>query len=298
MLNKRFFGLSLLILIVCFPISRVIGQDETHIKKFVVLGNSLSLHQITNFWWGAWGMAATQRDSDFCHVLGNLITTWQNENCSFSVYNISDWERGHNSDRELKKVLNLLDGDEDLVVVRVGECVNSFDTYQTDMERLIDSVRLRSKNAQVVVSGNFWPHYLRECGQQDACLSRHCIWCPLKQLWAKENIGTVDDEVYGDDSIWHKISDGGGIAQGVANHPNNRGHKLIAQNLFDSIIIHFKNTTAIQMVCNEPQKEKAVEYFDLQGRRVERPEQRGVYIRCVIYENGSRKSRKIVYSDN
>jgi hypothetical protein len=297
---KGELGESILKLIVAFLFIAVgtinlAAQEEAPIGEWIVLGNSFALHNITSFWWGNWGMAASRRDSDFCHVLNERISKWQNKEPVLSCYNIADWERDHGSEEQIHKVAALLSGREALIVIRVGECVNDTKNYEEDFETLIDSLRLRNPQAKIFVTGNFWPNYQKEIRQEGACNAKSCVWCPLRQLCQDENLSDEDSLVYGDDLKWHKISDGGFTASGVANHPNDRGHRLIAESLFDSVKVVWRNFTGIRDFRMDEQLPVVTEYFDLSGRRVNKPTERGIYIIRTTNIRGQRRSRKIFF---
>ncbi len=300
-LNKLFIKNAPCLLVLAWGIL-VCGNITAHsssekIKEIAVLGNSFSIHPITDFWWGEWGMAATHRDSDYCHVLLRLITEWQEGDMpEMKVHNIADFERGHGDQRVREKTVGKLSGTEDLIVLRIGECVNSYTDYTEDLEALIDMIKAYNPSARLVMSGNFWPNSQRDDSQLAAALSRGCIWCPLRPLFSKETIATVNDKVNGDDGEWHIIKDGGFMAQGVANHANNLGHRLIAGALFDSIRSAWQ-LTAIAEIKPESSVIINTEFYDLGGRRINGKPRAGTYIVRRIYSDGRRVSKKVVVTE-
>jgi len=289
----KLMGLVLLTIGFC---GNAAGEETIPIREWIVFGNSFAIHDITSYWWGNWGMAASRRDSDFCHVLNQRIANFQNHEPVFSCHNIADWERDHNSKYEIQKITRMLSGREDLIVLRVGECVNTTSTYEEDFENLIDSLSLKSVNAKIIVTGNFWPNYQKEICQEEACNAKGCIWCPLLQLCKDENLSNKDSLVYGDDNKWHKISEGGFIASGVSNHPNDRGHRLIAESIFDSVKISWPTFLGIKNIGLDDERPVITEYFDLDGRLVKKPAERGIYIMRTKDASGRRKSRKILFA--
>jgi len=175
------------------------GHSEGKIKEMAVMGNSFTIHPVTDYWWGEWGMAAACRDSDYCHILQQLITQWQDgDKPEMTIHNVADFERGHWSPNVRDKTVDMLSGTEDLIVLRLGECVSNFTDYTEDLEALIDQIKAHSPNAAIVMSGSFWPSSQRDDSQSAAALSRSCIWCPLRSLCSKETMATVNDKVYGD----------------------------------------------------------------------------------------------------
>lgn len=273
------------------------GHSYGKIKEMAVMGNSFTIHPVTDYWWGEWGMAAACRDSDYCHILQQLITQWQDgDKPEMTIHNVADFERGHGSPSVRDKTVGKLSGTEDLIVLRLGECVSNFTDYTEDLEALIDQIKAHSPNAAIVMSGSFWPSSQRDDSQSASALSRSCIWCPLRSLCSKETMATINDKVYGDDNEWHFIKDGGLMAQGVANHANNLGHRLIAENLFDSIRSSWR-LSAIAETRPAPPAVIAVEYYDLGGRRINGKPLSGVYIVRKTYSDGHRESKKVVVTN-
>ncbi len=272
-------------------------QSSDRIKEITVLGNSFSIHPITDFWWGEWGMAATHRDSDYCHVLLQLITEWQDGDMpEMKIHNVADFERGHGSQKVREKTVAQLSGTEDLIILRLGECVNNYADYTEDLETFIDMLKAYSPSARLVMSGNFWPNSQRDASQLAAALSKNCIWCPLRPVFSTETMATVNDKVYGDDGEWHVIKDGGFMAKGVANHANNLGHRLIAEALFDSIRSAWQ-LTAIAGMKPESSVVINTEYYDLGGRRINGKPRTGIYIVRRVYSDGHHVSKKVVVTE-
>lgn len=276
-------------------VAQVRAEGEPRIHRWVSLGNSFTVHPITNFWWGAWGMAATDRESDFSHVLQRKITEWQGGwEPRMVCYNMSGWELYHGSEQQREYILKRLDGTEELVLLRIGECVMKYDNYQQDLEVLIDDIRAKSPNARIVVSGCFWPNSQREMAQEAAAKSRQCIWCPFTGMCNSETLAGLNYRVMGDDGAWHGLVEGGASAQSVANHANNLGHMLMAEALFDSIQANWGTNLAILPQWADKGKVVRVEYFDLSGRRLEQAPAVGISICREYREDGSYTSRKVV----
>lgn len=199
----------LLVLVFSIIINNPAQSHAERIRKVAIMGNSFSIHPITDYWWGEWGMAATHRDSDYCHVLQKLITNWQGEEPELAIHNIADFERGHGKDEVRQQTAEKLTGAEDLIILRIGECVSNYVHYTEDLEALIDRIKFRSPGAKIVMSGCFWPSHKRDSSQLAASTSKNCIWCPLRQLCSSETLATLDDRVFGDDYLWHFIKEGG-----------------------------------------------------------------------------------------
>lgn len=212
----------------------VLSTVSLTVNKWLALGNSITRHPITSFWWGDWGMAATTREKDWVHRLNVKIQGTNPVAPSFNAYNIANWEVAHNT-FDKTAYDSYFAGDEDLVVIRLGENALDDANYQADFELLIDYVKSKAPLARIVVTGNFWTSSSRELKQKTASDNKGCIWVQLNQLDSATYKSTLGTSVYGDDLAWHLISDGGATAAGVANHPGDVGMEAIADAIFSVI---------------------------------------------------------------
>jgi hypothetical protein len=209
----------------------VLSTISLTVHKWLALGNSITLHGIASFWWGNWGMAATTRDKDWVHVLQTKLATRYGAAPAFEAYNIAAWETAHNT-YDKTQMDGYFDGDEDLVVLKIGENVSYDANYQNNFDLLIKYIRSKAPQARIVVCGCFWTSSEKDTAQKNASDANSCIWVKLSQLDNAANKSTLDTQVYGDDLQWHTISDGGAIAPGVAAHPGDLGMTNIANAIY------------------------------------------------------------------
>ena len=102
------------VLLLLLTSSRTDGGG-VRVRSWTAMGNSFTLHSVTDFWWGLWGMAATHRDSDYVHVLHRLITEQQQYEPELGIANIVQFEYSHASQTVRASTVNNLRGDEQLV---------------------------------------------------------------------------------------------------------------------------------------------------------------------------------------
>lgn len=208
------------------------------VKKWVAFGNSITKHPISSFWWGEWGMAATKEEYDYIHVLKKLIDKEYDVDSSFKAVNIAAWERDFDGfDKALIK--NSIDGDEDLIIIRLGENVASttevYSIYQDKLNELIVYMKTLNSKANFIVTGNFWTNENKDVIQKTVAEKNNCLWISLKHLDTPDNKSTTDTKVFGADGNWHTISDGGDKASAVASHPGNKGMEGIANAIYLTI---------------------------------------------------------------
>lgn len=209
------------------------------VSRWVAFGNSITRHGITPYWWGEWGMAATGKAQDYIHVLNSFLENKFKKVIAVETVNIGPWELNFSGyDKNL--ITPYLTGAEDLIVLRLGENVpdndNTYAVYEKELTDLLKFIKGKSAKATIVITGNFWTNSKKDVVQKKVADQNNCIWVPLKQLDLPENKSTLSTQVFGADNKWHLISEGGSAAQGVANHPNDKGMYNIAEAIYKSIV--------------------------------------------------------------
>lgn len=224
-MTKRIIPILLLLLLIAGC-----GKKESHnnvVKKWVAVGNSITWHPNNDNWPGEWGMAATSPEKDYVHVLNHELRN-NFDSASFKIAWAVDWETNH-TNYDLSYFDSFFDGDEDLVVIRLGENVKDTSNYQSDFLKLIQHLKELSPHAKFVISGIFMSESndlkYKESIQQNVSKSENCIWVPINHLDTKENRNTVGSIVNG-----NKIEN-----QTVANHPGDNGMKAIAKAILDAL---------------------------------------------------------------
>ena len=68
--------------------------------NYLAIGNSITIHQLNEYWWNECGMAATSADKDFVHIVTSTL------DAKSYAYNFATWElMGH----DRGETLSLLD---------------------------------------------------------------------------------------------------------------------------------------------------------------------------------------------
>ncbi|MCL1640984.1 SGNH/GDSL hydrolase family protein [Elizabethkingia anophelis] len=201
-------------------------------NKIAHLGNSICRHQITSFWWGDWGMAATTRDKDYVH---QFLSKYKSKNSSATTQalNIATWETGHTTYNKSQLDSTLLGSD--LVVIRIGENVTWSTSFKSEFRLLVEYIISKVPNATLLIGGTFWYSQEKDSDMKAVADEKGITFVSMQGLDIPENKQTLSGQVFGDDNQWHTIADGGSIAEGVANHPNDRGMQLIAERLYNSL---------------------------------------------------------------
>ncbi|MGV0946064.1 hypothetical protein ACTS93_02620 [Empedobacter falsenii] len=197
------------------------------------LGNSICRHEITPFWWGDWGMAATKRENDYVH---KFLTKYQEVNPSATslAKNIAHWETDYMTYD--KNQLNSIVADVDLITISVGENVTWSSAFKQAFKDLIlHIISHNTKKAKIIVCGEFWFNTDKDRDMKDVATELGLSFISFEDTQGSQYKSTIDTKVYGDDNQWHTISDGGSIAVGVAKHPNDIWFELKANRIMKSL---------------------------------------------------------------
>jgi len=196
-------------------------------ENVMVLGNSITKHPITSFWWGEWGMAASVAEKDFVHVLENMVQA-QNPTTVFDCTNIAAWEQNYNGYD--KTQLNPFLAGKDMVIVRLGENVVYGADYQAAIESLFDYIRAYNPDVTLITTGQFWRNDPKEAAMVAAAAVKNVPFIQLDQLDNAGNKSVMGAIVYDAEGNPHAIDN-----QGVANHPSDTGMQNIAEAIYNAI---------------------------------------------------------------
>lgn len=200
-------------------------------NKYVAIGNSITKHPHAEYWWGNWGMAATEKEKDYFHIVSQELLN-RNSNCVFEALNFAEWERSNNRREELKKLDEYLTIETDLVTIFLGENVNNIDTLEDDFIELINYVKEKtSDNVSIIVIGMFWNNIEINNIKKNVA---NTLNLKFVNLIGKYDNGyytsKVNSEVLGDDGNKHIITN-----PFVAEHPGDVGMRAIANEIIELI---------------------------------------------------------------
>lgn len=203
------------------------NKSDLIVKKWVAVGNSITWHPINEKWFGEWGMAATSPEKDYVHVLNQKFKN-NVDSVSLNIAWAVDWETDH-TNYDLSYFDPFFNGDEDLVVIRLGENVRDTANYEYDFTRLVQHLKGLSPNAKIVITGIFMSESndlkYKESIQKKVAKLENCIWVPINQLDTKNNRSSTGNVINK-----HIIQD-----ETVANHPGDKGMEAIALSIYNAL---------------------------------------------------------------
>ncbi len=191
--------------------------------KVLFLGNSITLHGKKSDigWENEWGMAASKKENDYVHLMIKKIK--QNDSDAvFSICQIAEWERNYKTP---ENTATLFEESQkfgaDIIIARFVENCPGKDFDEALFEKayfpFVKSFDTTGK-AQIILTTGFWCHpgdnVIRKTAQKN-----NCALVELGDLGEKDEMKAVE-------LFWHA---------GVAEHPGDKGMKVIAERIFEKI---------------------------------------------------------------
>lgn len=212
-------------------------NDDSEAKEFtfkvsdkydyLAIGNSITLHSVTDFWWSEDGMAASKPEFDYYHK----IVQGLGDDINSGVYNYSIWETQSHDRSETYLFLDkwLVEGI-DLVTIQLSENCSSISTFSEDFKSLILHIKEKSPDSQIIVIDDIWSEEKHNLIEK-VCIELKLDFVDLSDIRNDQRyqvgLGTV---VFGDDGKEHVIDH-----EGVAIHPNDEGMYIIAERVLKLI---------------------------------------------------------------
>ncbi len=198
--------------------------------NYLAIGNSLTQHGVCKYWWNPVGMAASDADHDYFHLVKSGLRKRFGKVTAHAI-NFAIWEfNGHDRDQTFSKIDKLLDDNISLVTIQLGENVKDRSTFAQDYVSLIEHIRRKTGGkAQIIVIGDFWKNdpvraeAAKKCGVDFVSLDE-AQKDPAKY---RSRIGAVVFDAEGNRHIVKSA--------GVAKHPGDTGMAFIADQVLNAV---------------------------------------------------------------
>lgn len=234
----------ILLILSSFTLGYHIGHNNPDIPEFskkakskgvysyLAIGNSITLHGITDFWWGNWGMAASKEENDYYHRVVAGLKYKYGEKINTECVNYYLWEVMSNDRSETYNLIDpyLVEGI-DLISVQLSDNVSDLTTFETDFSALLKHIREKcGDDVQIIVIDDFWSEE-KSAIKRTVCEKLSVPFIALTDIRGIEGhtagMGTL---VEGADGTEHRIEH-----LGVANHPGDEGMKVIAEKILEQV---------------------------------------------------------------
>lgn len=211
--------------------SQSINNEKENTKNILFIGNSITFHDVSSYWFSSWGMAASSKDKDFVHLVVKKIG--QNNNVNFKIAPFSAWEvNAHDRGEFLPMLDEGLKTQNDYIVIQLGENVTDVSTFKNDYIDLIKYIKKKNPNAKIVVMGNFYfaPSKKKTEGKINACKKMKVKYIDLSDIDNEQYYLGKGKKVLGDDKKYHLIEH-----EGVMVHPNDKAMEIYADRIYDAL---------------------------------------------------------------
>lgn len=199
--------------------------------NFLAIGNSITKHEIGSSWWNEVGMAATDEEHDYYHLVLNGLES-KEKNVTSYVYNFATWEtQSKDRDETFMLIDSYIDDEIDLVTIQLGENASDLTTFKEDYISLINYIKENAPKAQLIIVGDFW-----ENGNRDSIKEAVASECDVTYVSLAEIKNNTDYQcgigaiVYDSEGNEHTVEH-----EGVAAHPSNKGMEYIANAILNEI---------------------------------------------------------------
>ena len=197
--------------------------------NYLAIGNSLTKHGVCKYWWNPVGMAASDADHDYFHLVKSGLRRRYGKVTAHAI-NFATWEiTGHDRDQTFSAIDKVLDERISLVTIQLGENVRDRSTFAQDYVSLIEHIREKTGGkAQIIVVGDFWTD---DPVRAEAAQKCGVDYVSLKDAHDnpifRSKIGAVVFDAEGNRHIVKHA--------GVAKHPGDEGMAFIAAKILEKV---------------------------------------------------------------
>ena len=193
---------------------------------YLAIGNSITKHGLADYWWGEWGMAASDADHDYYHRVVGMLKRNSMNTVNSAVVSGYTWEvQSHDRDEALETIDPYLTYGIDLVTVQLSENASDLSTFEADFSSLLRHIKdVCGNNCQVIVIDDFWSEEKHNL-KKNVCEEFDILFVDLSDIRgvAEYQVG-MGTAVSGEDGEEHIIEH-----SGVAGHPGDEGMRIIAE---------------------------------------------------------------------
>lgn len=203
-------------------------DDEVN---YFAIGNSITIHGTCDYWWNEVGMAASDSELDYYHLVLKYLKG-SNENVMGKTFNYAVWEtQSHDRDEVLNHLDPYLSLKLDIITIQLGENVSDTATYEEGFISLVKYVKTKAPNARILVIDDFWNNADRNQIKINAIESTGVERVSLEGIADNsEYYCEVGATVYDDDGNAHVVEH-----DGVVKHPGDSGMKEITDRVIEKL---------------------------------------------------------------
>jgi len=206
------------------------AKATSSVRKFLVIGNSVSLHGKCSYWWGEWGMAASKQEYDYVHLIAQQLS--YEAKIRPEIIQFSAWELQNHDRNEALQLLNKYDfNNYEFIIVQLGENIADDSTFVEDFHELLSYVRGKSgPEKQIFVFGNFWSNASMDETKTTICKMLSAEFISMESIQKEQYQCGLNRVVFDGNGNTHAVEH-----EGVAAHPNDEAMKYYADEVLRRI---------------------------------------------------------------
>ena len=196
--------------------------------KYFPLGNSITVHAPNEVWWNEIGMAASDAEHDYVHLVSAFLSASHGKVACHPYYFYA-WETAENRASKLSLLDPYLDSALDLVTIQLGENAEDLTTFEQDFTDLIRYVQAKAPGARILIIDDFWPNEERSKMKQSATEKTGVEFISLKEIQG------ISDMMAGTGAVVYDLAGNSHTVENadVAAHPGDKGMQAIADRIIE-----------------------------------------------------------------
>lgn len=209
---------------------------------YLAIGNSITMHPRQSYWPDAMGMGATAQQNDYYHQVSSALAAScaaKGEAYNSAAFNYAIWEINFGKRAEVLYLLDpYLSPELELITIQLGEnAIPDANGFAADFPALIQYIRVKAPNAQIVLVGNFWNNAVEETVKKQCAAAYGLAYADLSAISVDPYVtASGSPYVFGNELAYDANGAGHTCSKdAVAQHPNNAGMKYIAQCILQAI---------------------------------------------------------------
>ena len=187
-----------------------VGNEDAK-RRVLIVGNSITRHGVNESigWLGDWGMAASEREKDYVHLLFDRVS--KKEDVLFMVHQLAHWERDVEREDAYLVAKASHDFKPDTVIFRSVPKK----TLESAISSLVDYIC--PKGAKIIFTTCFWKNLVLDNVIRSVAARLGAMVAELNDL--------------GEDDRYMAV--GLFAHDGVAHHPGDLGMQVIAERIYN-----------------------------------------------------------------
>lgn len=198
---------------------------EDNAFNYLAIGKSLTLIDSENR-----GICASHEDRDYYSLVVKELKNKHNKVYSYR-HNFAIWEQGGNPHECLQFFDYALSEKLNLITIQLSENIKNIDTFEKDLTELIEYIKVKAPNAELIIVGDFWSKDKSEIKERVAN-HENIKFASLNDIIGnKKYQAPVGYECFHPDGTSHRFTSTDG-----AGHPNDEGFRFIADKIIECCI--------------------------------------------------------------